>query len=129
LINSPYQKYQQTQLQTASKPQLLLMLYEGAIRFLRLGISGIEEKNNEKANTYLCKTQTVIHELIASLNHAYPMSQPLSQVYEYMVHQLIQANMKKNAVPAKEVLSYLIELRDAWDEASKSLTMSMDQAK
>lgn len=122
MINSPYQKYQQTQLQTAPPAQLLLMLYDGAIRFVRTGISGIEEKNYEKTNTYLCKAQAVIHELIAALNYDYPIAKNLSQIYEYMLHQLITANLKKNTVPANEVLSYLLELREAWDTAAKSIT-------
>lgn len=122
MITSPYQKYQQTQLQTASPAQLLLMLYDGAIRFVKFGIEGIEDRNIEKANNFLCKAQAVIHELIAALDHKYEVSSSLLQVYEYMVYQLIQANSKKDSEPASEVLSYLQELREAWDTAAKSLT-------
>jgi len=129
LITSPHQRYQQTQLHTASPAQLLLMLYDGAIRFVRRGISGIEEGNIEKTNTNLCKAQAVIHELTAALNFDYPIAKNLSQVYEYMIHQLINANMKKNKKPADEVLSYLLDLREAWDTASKSLGASQEQAK
>lgn len=129
MLNSPYQKYQQTQLQTSSQPQLLIMLYDGAIRFLKLGISGIEANDYQKANMYLCKTQMVIHELIASLNHDYPMSKNLFQIYEYMLHQLIESNNKKNIAPANEVLSHLIELREAWDGAIKSLNVGMGVVK
>lgn len=127
MINSPYQKYQQTQLQTASPAQLLLMLYDGAIRFVRLGIAGIEEQDYEKANTYLCKTQAVIHELMAALNYDYPIAKALEQVYEYMLYRLINSNLKKNTAPAQEVLSYLLELREAWDTASKSLIKNSEQ--
>ncbi|WP_136607135.1 flagellar export chaperone FliS [Paenibacillus dokdonensis] len=127
MINTPYQKYQQTQLQTAPPSQLLLMLYDGAIRFVRMGISGIEERDYEKANTYLCKAQAVIHELIAALNYDYPIAKTLHQVYEYMVYQLIQANMKKSTDPAKEIVSHLQELREAWDTASKSLNTAAEQ--
>jgi flagellar protein FliS len=127
LITSPHQKYQQTQLHTASPAQLLLMLYDGAIRFSRMGISGIEEKNFEKANINLCKAQAVIHELIAALNYDYPIANNLYQVYEYMIHQLINANMRKNKKPVDEVVTYLLELREAWDTASKSLNASPEQ--
>lgn len=127
MITSAQQKYQQTQLQTAPPAQLLLMLYDGAIRFVRMGTSGIEEKNFEKTNTYLCKAQAVIHELIAALNYEYPIAKTLYQVYEYMIHQLINANMKKNRKPADEVLAYLLELRDAWDKANKSTNVNTGQ--
>jgi flagellar secretion chaperone FliS len=127
LINSPYQKYQQTQLQTAPPAQLLLMLYDGAIRFIKTGISGIEERDYERTNTHLCKAQAVIHELIASLNHDYPIAKNLLQIYEYMLHRLITANLKKDTAPAHEVLSYLIELREAWDTAAKSIAGSLEK--
>ncbi|MGF7050603.1 flagellar protein FliS [Paenibacillus sp. DS2015] len=127
MITSPHQKYQQTQLHTAPPAQLLLMLYDGAIRFVRMGVSGIEERDLEKANTNLCKAQAVIHELIAALNFDYPIAKTLSQVYEYMIHQLINANLKKNKKPAYEVLSYLLDLREAWDTANKSLNANPEQ--
>ncbi|MBT2291619.1 flagellar export chaperone FliS [Paenibacillus albidus] len=129
MITSPHQKYQQTQLHTAPPAQLLLMLYDGAIRFSRVGISGIQEKNYEKANINLCKAQAVIHELIAALNYDYPIAKTLYQVYEYMIHQLINANMKKNTKPADEVVTYLLDLREAWDAASKSLNAAPEQTK
>lgn len=124
MITSAHLKYQQTQIQTASPSQLLLMLYDGAIRFVRQGIAGLDEKNYQKSNTNLVKAQGVIHELIAALNFDYPISETLFGVYEYMVHKLIDANVKKEKNGAEEVLAYLIELREAWEVAGKSLNAS-----
>lgn len=121
MINSPYQKYQQTQAQTASKPKLLIMLYDGAIRFVQAGIEGIEQKNYELVNRNLIKAQAIVHELISSLNFDYPIAQNLVAIYEYMLRLLIEANVQKRAEPALEVLEHLKELREAWVEASKSL--------
>ncbi len=122
MINSPYQKYKQSSVQTATPSQLLLKLYDGAIRFIKLGIEGIEERHYDKANTNLCKAQAVINELVASLNMDYEISKSLSRVYEYFLYQLIQANIKKNIQPANEVLVYMQELRETWDMAGKSLS-------
>ncbi|MNI34418.1 Flagellar protein FliS [compost metagenome] len=119
MINSPYQKYQQAQAQTASKPKLLIMLYDGAIRFVKAGMEGITEKNYEKANNNLCKAQAIINELISSLDYNYPIANDLVRVYEYMQHRLIESNVKKSTTQAKEVLEYLQDLREAWIEASK----------
>ncbi|NGZ76117.1 flagellar export chaperone FliS [Saccharibacillus alkalitolerans] len=119
MIYSPYQKYQQTQAQTASKPKLLIMLYDGAIRFVKAGIDGIAERNYESANNNLCKAQAIVHELTSSLNFDYPIASELARIYEYMLHLLIEANVKKNAAPAEEVLEHLSELREAWIEAGK----------
>ena len=117
---SPYlKKYQQAAVQTSSGPQLLLMLYDGAIKFVRSGIEGIEERKPERANTNLQKAQRIINELIASLNFDYPISNNLVLLYEYMIHQLIQANSRKIAEPAREVLNHLVELRETWATAMK----------
>lgn len=121
MINSPYQKYQQTQAQTASKPKLLIMLYDGAIKFVTAGIEGISKKDYNMANTNLCKAQAIIHELISSLDFNYPQANDLVQVYEYMLYRLIEANMKKEMTPAQEILEYLTELREAWVEAAKTV--------
>jgi len=113
---NPYMKYQQTAVQT-SGPQLLLMLYDGAIRFTRAGIEGIQKRNVQQSNDNLIKAQRVIHELVASLNFEYELSHNLAQVYEYMIHQLIQANTLKETPPAQDVLNHLLELKATWGTA------------
>ncbi|WP_322906512.1 flagellar export chaperone FliS [Paenibacillus campi] len=119
MIPSPYQKYQQTQAQTASKPKLLIMLYDGAIRFVKAGIEGIEEHNVEKANNNLCKAQAIVHELISSLNFDFAIANELLRIYEYMLHCLIESNVKKDSEPAKDVLIHLNDLRETWVTASR----------
>lgn len=120
MIQSPYQKYQQLSAQTATPIQLVIMLYDGAIRFTKLGIDGIINHNFEKANQFLCKAEAIVHELIASLNFDYPISKQLANLYEYMLHQLIQANVKKETSPAEEVVTHLMELRDSWKQVAGS---------
>ncbi|CAM4275210.1 flagellar export chaperone FliS [Paenibacillus tarimensis] len=118
-MNSPYSIYQQSSVQTASGSQLLIMLYEGAIRFTKSGIEGINNRNYEAANTNLKKAQAIVNELIASLDTKYEIANDLLRIYEYMLHLLIQANVKKEASKAAEVLEHLSELRDAWKQAAK----------
>lgn len=119
MIPSPYAKYQQTSVQTASPGQLIIMLYDGAIRFLKQGIAGIEERDITKANNALIRAQNIINELTASLNMDIPISRNLLEIYDYMVRRLIEANMKKDVKPAQEVLSHLQELRSAWVQIIK----------
>lgn len=122
MITNPYQKYQQTSVQTASPSQLVLMLYDGAIRFVRVGIEGINQRNYEKANNNLIKAQAIVNELVAGLNYDYPIATELVIIYEYILRQLIQSNIKKDATIAQEVLEHLTELREAWGEAAKRTT-------
>lgn len=127
MISNPHQKYQQSSIQTASPGQLLLMLYDGAIRFVKLGIEGIEENNIEKKNNNLIKAQKIINELIASLNFDYTISTNLIAIYEYMIYQLIQANIKNDQQFAIEILQYLIEMKESWQQLMKSPIDSNNQ--
>lgn len=119
MVASPYQKYQQSSVQTATPGKLIVMLYEGAIRFVRQSIEAIDNKDIPKANQNLIKAQNIIHELTASLDYNYPIAEDLGRLYEYMMHQLIEANIKKDSSRAAEVLSHLTELKNAWVQAEK----------
>jgi|CeladaMinimDraft_18_1061708.scaffolds.fasta_scaffold00758_3 flagellar protein FliS len=123
VLQSPYKAYQQNAVQTASPGQLVVMLYDGAIRFTKAGIDGIAKRKYMDANTNLKKAQSIIHELIAALNHDIPISKDLVRIYEYMLHCLIQANVKKDVKPAEEVVAHLEELREAWRQAARTAGM------
>jgi flagellar protein FliS len=114
MLTSPIHKYQQSSVQTASPGKLILMLYDGAIRYVKLGIAGVEEKDISKANSSFIRAQSIINELIASLNMSVPIATTLFSIYEYLNGRLIEANVKKDKKPAEEVLGFLKELRDAW---------------
>lgn len=120
MITSPYDKYRQSSVQTSTPAQLLLMMYDGAIRFVRGGLDGLKERDFEKANTFLNKTQTIVSELIVTLDHSFEVSKGLATLYEYINYLLIQANIKKDTAPAEEALGYLIELRETWAQAAKT---------
>ncbi|OUS75143.1 flagellar export chaperone FliS [Paenibacillus sp. MY03] len=120
MITTPYDKYRQAQAQTVNGSKLVIMLYEGAIRFTKLGIEGIDNKNIEQANNNLIKAQAIINELVATLNFDYEISKQLVQLYEYMLHLLIQSNLRKSTSEAEEVVTLLTELKEAWVTISKS---------
>lgn len=126
MITSPYQKYQQSSVQTASPAQLILMLYDGAIRFTKQGIEGVETKNFQKANYNFLRAQEVVNELIASLNHDYPIAANLMQIYDYFQRKLMEANVRKSIMPALEVVRLLGELKEAWTEIIKPGSAARD---
>ncbi|SFB47746.1 flagellar protein FliS [Cohnella sp. OV330] len=119
MLKSPYQAYQQSSVQTSTPIQLVLMLYDGAIRHTRASADSILSKDFNKANLNLKKAQSIIHELIASLNFDFEVSKNLASLYEYFLHMLIQANIKKDAKFAEEVATHLVELREAWRQTVK----------
>ncbi|WP_339278962.1 flagellar export chaperone FliS [Paenibacillus sp. FSL W8-1187] len=123
MLYSPYQTYQQRSAETATPIQLVLMLYDGAIRFAKQGMDAAVKKNYELANSSYCKAEAVVNELIASLDFSYPISKELVRIYEYVLHQLIQANIYKKAEPAEEAIAHLAELRDAWKQIAGSSSL------
>jgi flagellar protein FliS len=112
-------KYLETQISTASPEQLLLMLYDGSIRFLGRAKIQMEAKNNYEAHNDLLRVQKIVIELMCSLNHdkAEELSGHLSSLYLYMYQTLIEANVEKSIQKIDEVSKLLTTLRSGWREA------------
>jgi len=119
MITSPYEKYRQSSVQTSTPAQLLLMLFDGAIRFVHAGMDGLKHHDVQKSNLNLGKAQTIVSELMSTLDSSYEVSKGLAAMYEYVNHLLIEANVKKALEPAVEALGYLTDLRETWAQAAK----------
>ena len=123
LANNLYAQYQQTQIETAPPERLLLMLYDGAIRFGNTAKLAIENKDTQGANNYCIKVQNILTELMVTLRMDVggDIAQNLFDLYEYMLHRMVQANVNKDPKPVEEVVGHLKELREAWGQAAKNL--------
>ncbi|WP_379138032.1 flagellar export chaperone FliS [Paenibacillus sp. sgz500958] len=120
MITSPYEKYRQSSVKTSTPAQLLIMLFDGAIRFTKSGAEGIAAADIQKTNLNFVKAQAIVSELMAMLDPQFEISKSLYSLYEYIKHLLVQANVKKDKGLADEALTYLSELRTTWLEASKT---------
>ena len=118
-VNNPYAAYQNSKIMTASPAELILMLYDGAIKFSNIAVAAIENKDIEKAHNNIIKTERIILEFRASLDHKYPVSKDFDVVYEYLIRRLHEANVKKDAEIMEEVLKHLRTMRDTWKEVMK----------
>ncbi|WP_099190186.1 flagellar export chaperone FliS [Tepidibacter mesophilus] len=116
---NPYAKYKNQSINTATPEELTLKLYEGCIKFINLGMVGIDEKNIEKSNTNIIKAQNIISELNITLNMDYEISKNLRPLYDYLKERLIEANLKKDKDILEEVKEFVVEFRDTWKEAMK----------
>ena len=114
---NPYQKYTETSINTASKEEITLMLYEGCIKFMNLARIGIEEKNIQKANENLIKAQNIVTELDITLNMDIPISKNFHQLYDFVLSRLIDANIKKDVAFIDDANLVMVDLRDGWKEA------------
>lgn len=111
--------YQKNAIMTASKAELILMLYDGAIKFCNIALSGFEKKEYEKINTNLKKAQAIITEFRATLDCKYPVWEDFERVYDYIYRCLIDANIHKDEEKLQEALKYIREMRDTWKEVMR----------
>lgn len=120
-----YDQYKKTSVETLSPGKLLLMLYEGAIKNVRLGKEGIKENDYSKAHNHIIKAQDIVTELMVTLNMEYDIAKQLYSIYDYLYRRLVEANVKKDASLLDEVEGFLTELRDTWQEVVRKQSMEM----
>ena len=117
--------YLKTQIGTASREQLLLMLYDGAIRFSEQGKALLGEKDLEGAHGVFVRAQNIVLELLYSLNREETGGQEivnnLTALYTYIYTRLVEANIYKDTARIDEAVRLLRSLRDAWAEAVDNL--------
>lgn len=101
---------------TASPEQLHLMLYDGAIRFTRQGIEGIEKSQWEKAFTGFSRAQKIVLEMLNSLNYDIDrdLCTRMAGLYNYIYRHLVQACSERSVAAGQEALKFLEYQRETW---------------
>jgi len=112
-----HQRYLQTAVETAHPARLVVMLYDGAIRFLLQAQEAMTQRNYEQQNHYLQKAQRILAELISSLDFSKggEVAENLFRIYTYLYNQLVQANLGDDPSKVQHAIALLSELREAWD--------------
>jgi flagellar protein FliS len=115
--------YKKTSVQTASREQILLMLYQAAIRNCKKAIEAIENNQIAKKGEFIGKLQDIVIELNNSLDFEIggDVAKELSALYDYVLYSTTQANIKIDKEPLEGVLKVLNTLYDGWLSAVKSL--------
>lgn len=120
MINKGYDQYVRNKIMTASKGELTLMLYDGAIKFCNMAVMCIEKKDVSGAHTNIKKTEAIIEEFQATLDDKYPVANDFKKVYDYIYSRLVEANIKKDTEILNEVLGHLRVMRDTWKEVMRT---------
>jgi len=113
---SGFKAYQETAVTTQSKGRLIVMLYEGAIKFLKLAIKEIEAKNPEAKSKYINKAIDILLELntVLDMDAGGEVAMNLRKLYLFMKQQLTEANIKQDTGKIEEVIKILEELNQSW---------------
>ncbi len=114
--------YLATQVTTTDQGDLLLMLYEGAIKFLKQAKVKMEERDFAQKGMLISKALDVIAELDSSLNaeKGGELAQNLHNLYFYCNTRLLQANLRMNTAQVDEVIRILEALKEAFNQISNS---------
>jgi flagellar protein FliS len=108
--------YQDTTITTQPKGRLIVLLYDGAIKFMNLAIKELEAGNNEAKGQYINKAINIINELNAVLDTEAggEIAANLRKLYAFMSTRLSQANVKRDPQMVREVITLMEELNQSW---------------
>jgi flagellar protein FliS len=108
--------YQDTAVTTQGKGRLIVLLYDGAIKFMNLAIKELEAGNYEEKGRYISRAQDIINELNAVLDMGGggEIATNLRKLYCFMSTRLSQANIKRDAGMIREVITLMEELNRGW---------------
>ncbi|MDD2997784.1 MAG: flagellar export chaperone FliS [Candidatus Riflebacteria bacterium] len=111
--------YRKTQVETASPEALILMLYDGALRFMNQAEIAFEEKNLEQISNLLLRVQAIFAELMTALDKEQggEIAVNLERLYVFFLEKLGEANVKKDIKPMLEIKPLIQNLRNTWEVA------------
>ncbi|HEY5228709.1 MAG TPA: flagellar export chaperone FliS [Opitutaceae bacterium] len=117
------QAYRATAVLTASPGQLVLMLFDGALKSLAIAQDAFSRPPSDRTrieviNRHLLKAQSILAELQGGLNmeEGGEFAQTMHRLYDYHMRRLFEANVRKKVEPVVEVERLIREVRDAWAE-------------
>ncbi len=123
MINSNMLRYKENQITSASPAQTVLMLYDGAIRFIRSAITEFEENDNIAEKSILIEKAVKIIDYLQSCldqEKGGVIAENLDKLYDYMLITITQANLNNDMEKIKEVLNLLLTLREGWNEINNN---------
>ncbi len=114
--------YQVNDISTSSQSQLILMLYDGALQAVNQSIQCMGQKDVAGRSRYILKAQDIINELSLALDmkQGGEVSKTLEQLYQFVLNQLIQANITSDKMYLESVIKVLSPLRDAWSRIAEA---------
>lgn len=114
--------YHVNEISTSSQGQLILMMYDGALQAVNQSLQCMEQKDVAGQSQFILKAQDIINELSLALDmkQGGEVSKTLEQLYQFVLNQLIQANITSDKMYLESVIKVLSPLRDAWSRIAEA---------
>jgi flagellar protein FliS len=111
-----FNAYQETAVLTQNRGRLIVMLYEGAIRFLRQALDDLEHRDYAAKGVHIRRASDIIYELntVLDMENGGQIAQNLRSLYNFMQRHLSEANLKCDPLMIREVIGLLEELNQSW---------------
>jgi flagellar protein FliS len=108
--------YKENAVSTQTRGRLIVLLYEGAVKFLHQAIQALEAKDFASKGRYIAKAQAIITELDSCLDTEAggEIAENLRKLYDFMNRHLDEANMQRDAQRIREVIACMEELLSGW---------------
>ena len=119
-----HKQYRRNEISTSSQGRLIIMMYEGAIKFSTMAIQSIEKGDIAGQGKYINKTHDIINELSLALDlkKGGEVAHRLESLYQYMLSQLTLANIKSDRKALQTVVKILGPLAEAWEQLFNAST-------
>lgn len=115
-VSQQAKNYLRTRVMTATREQLQMMLFDGAVRFAQQARAALEKNDFETSHAMLTRTQHIVLELNRALNHKQDpeLCGKLAALYNFTYKKLVLANLKRDIVPLDEAIRILNYQRETW---------------
>ena len=112
--------YYQTHVQSRSPLELVVMLYDGALRFLEQAADAMDKGDMVAKAAAMSRAFAILAELQNTLNvsEGGELARQLDSLYVYMNDRLVDANVQRSSGPIRDVMRLLAPLRDAWSQVA-----------
>ena len=120
------QEYRKNAVLGASPAGLVVMLYDGALRFIEGGRLAMRAKDLPRQNDLLQRAQRIVLELTSTLDRdkGGEIAANLSSLYDFVLDRLMRANIEDLETPLDEAANTLRELREAWAQIAATTVAS-----
>ncbi|MGP0629398.1 flagellar export chaperone FliS [Nitrospina sp. 32_T5] len=111
-------QYQINEVSTSNQGKLILMMYDGAIRFVTMAMESMDQNDVAHKSAYIQKSRDIVNELMVALDtdKGGEVTRNLERLYQFILRQLTHANIKNDKAALQSILRVMTPLREAWDQ-------------
>ena len=120
MYQNGYQQYKMQAVNTMTKGEMLLLLYDELIKHLTRAEMALEKEDYEVFEASVKRSGEIVQYLKDTLNTEYSISRELQRMYDFFLYEVSRLQASRNKAVIEELRPLVMELRDAFREANKT---------